>query len=67
MTINAQDRSDGLGGPQWDVFDAEGRFLGSLRLPERFRITRITDDWVVGVQQNELDVERVTRLRLLRL
>jgi hypothetical protein len=66
MAINAQDRSSGLGGPEWDVFDADGRFLGPLRLPERFRVTRITDDWVVGVQQDELDVERVTRLRLRR-
>ena len=57
-------RSDWLGGTYWDVFDATGRLLGGLQFPDRFRVTRITEGSVVGVQKDALDVERVVRLRL---
>ena len=57
-------RTDWLGGTYWDVFDGTGRLLGGLQFPDRFRVTRITDAGVVGVQKDDFDVERVVRLRL---
>ena len=38
----------------FDVFDAEGRFLGSVETP--FRILEIGNDYVAGVADNELGV-----------
>ena len=47
----------------WDVFDAGGRFLGTVKLPVRFTIRTVTDDAVVGVLRDELNVEYVARYR----
>lgn len=66
MSINATDRSDWLGGPEWDVFDGDGRHLGTIVLPHRMRITHITDTHVYGVRKDAMDVERVVRLVLQR-
>ena len=66
MSVNAEDAGAGLGGNVWDVLDADGRFLGTITTPDRFRIQRITDDAVYGVRQDTLDAERVERLRLIR-
>lgn len=43
----------------WAVFDPEGRLLGSVQMPERFRPTHIGADFVLGVARDEMDVERV--------
>lgn len=58
--------TDRIGGPRWDVFDSEGRYLGGVRVPDRFRVTRIADTAIVGVQKDDLDIERVVRLRINR-
>lgn len=50
----------------WAVFDAEGRLLGHVRMPERFRPTQIGLDFVVGIALDELDVERVLMYALVR-
>ena len=41
------------------MFDPEGRLLGSVQMPERFRPTHIGADFVLGVARDEMDVERV--------
>ncbi|MCI0435310.1 MAG: 6-bladed beta-propeller [Gemmatimonadetes bacterium] len=66
MSINAEDAGSGLGGNVWDVLDAEGRFLGAIVVPERFRVLHITRTAVYGVRKDSLDVEHVERLRLIR-
>lgn len=66
MALNAAAGSPYLGGPSWDVLDAEGRYLGTVTLPPRFTPFLVTDSAVYGVRLDELDVERVTRLRLER-
>jgi len=66
MSVNADDAGAGLGGSAWDVLDSDGRFLGTILMPDRFRIQRITDDAVYGVRKDTLDVEHVERLRLIR-
>jgi hypothetical protein len=48
----------------WTVFDADGRLLGDVVMPERFRLDQIGDDWVLGVGLDGLDVEHVQLYRL---
>lgn len=54
------------GSPAWDVFDAEGRYLGVVDMPERFTPSRILEAHVYGIHRDELGVPRVLRLRLDR-
>jgi len=55
-----------MGGPRWDVFDSQGRFLGPVQLPDRFIPRLFRDDLVYGVWQDELGVDYVMRLRIVR-
>lgn len=48
----------------WDVFEASGRFLGTVRLPHTFDPRAVTDREVIGVLRDELDVEHVVRFRI---
>lgn len=41
----------------WSVFDAEGRWLGKVGMPHRFLPWDIGGDWILGTEQDELDVE----------
>lgn len=50
----------------WDVFDGEGRFLGSVTLPEPIRVMTIGDDWIAGVARDELDVSYVVVWPLIK-
>lgn len=43
----------------WDVFDPEGRLLGTVTTPAGLRVTQIGADFVVGVWTDELDVPHV--------
>jgi hypothetical protein len=54
-----------LGAPDWDVFDADGRFLGVVTMPERFQPRLFKGDVIYGVWRNELDVQFVTRFSVL--
>jgi hypothetical protein len=51
-------------GTEWTVFDPEGRMLGNVSMPGRFRPTQIGTDFVFGVGKDELDVEHVRMYRL---
>jgi hypothetical protein len=66
MAVNAPDRPDFFGGPLWDILDRDGRYMGTLRLPPRFRIFRILGDAIYGAARDENGVERILRLRLQR-
>jgi hypothetical protein len=46
----------------YDVFDAEGRFLGEVRFPERFTPHLLRAGYVWGVHRGDLDEEYVVRL-----
>ncbi len=50
----------------WEVFAPDGVWLGSVRTPERFTAFRFNDDIVLGVWLDELDVEHVQLLELVR-
>lgn len=51
---------------KWGVFDPDGRLQAWIRMPERFRPTSIGSDWVVGIWQDEDDVEHVQVYGLTR-
>jgi hypothetical protein len=53
-----------FGSDDWDVFDAEGRYLGVVSMPARFTPLRVSGDAFWGVQRDELDVASVVRYRL---
>ncbi len=58
--------ADTLGPTAWELFDAEGRWLGATELPRTLRVLEIGDDWVLAVHPDALDVERVQLLPLRR-
>jgi hypothetical protein len=60
--FNPQD----LGSSRWDVFDREGRYLGELTFPERLTPLKSTGDAVWGIARDELDVQYIVKLRVVR-
>lgn len=48
----------------YDVFEADGSFLGTVRFPERFTPHVFDGDRVWGVSYDEYDVQYVTRWRV---
>jgi hypothetical protein len=50
----------------WRVFNREGRLLGRVTLPDRFRALDIGAEWIVGVWRDEEDVETVRVYRILK-
>jgi hypothetical protein len=64
--LGAQEDFDmqNLGSVRWDVFDAEGRYLGVMTMPEKFQPIRVDGDAFWGVQRDEFDVQSVVRYRL---
>jgi hypothetical protein len=44
---------------RWTVFDPEGRMLGTVATPARFRVFEIGTDYVLGVWRDDMDVEHV--------
>ena len=54
-----------LGAPDWDVFDADGRFLGVVTMPPQFQPRLFHGERIVGVWRNDLDVPFVMRLRIV--
>jgi len=53
-----------LGSPEWEVLDADGRYLGVVSLPERFTPLNVQGDDLYGVWRDELDVQYVVRVRV---
>jgi len=61
------ERSDvGTVSEVWDVFDRDGRLLGTIGIPGGFRVTWIGDTQVIGVHTDEFGVDRVRVYRLDR-
>jgi hypothetical protein len=52
--------------PIWDVFDTTGAWLGTVPVPSGFGPWDIGDDWILGVEQDELDVEYVVVYPLIK-
>ncbi len=56
----------GLPGLEWDVFDWEGQFLGSVRMPEGFRPFQFRGEDLYGVGEDTFGVQSIVRLALER-
>ncbi len=56
-----------IGSAEWDVFDAEGRYLGIVEMPFHFQPLGFHGDTVYGVWRDELDVQYVRILRIMGL
>jgi len=55
---------DPRAGMTLDVFDADGSYTGTLRLPPRFSPRRFANGGVYGVETDELDVNYAVRYRI---
>jgi hypothetical protein len=51
----------GPGATYWDIFDSEGRFVGTVQLPARCRIYNVTRHEAIGVVQVDAAAENVVR------
>ena len=51
---------------EWLVLDADGTWLGTVEIPDRFMVSDITMDAVLGVWRDELDVDHPQVRRLTR-
>ena len=51
---------------EWLVLDADGTWLGTVRIPDRFTVSDITMGAVLGVRRDELDLAHPQVLRLTR-
>jgi hypothetical protein len=70
MTEDEQENWNPLldqGSDDWDVFDAEGRYLGVVTMPERFSPFSVRDDLMYGVWRDEFEVQYVKVLRVTGL
>lgn len=50
----------------WDIFSRDGRWLGTVTVPARFRVMDVTNEHVAGVAKDGLNVERVQIWRVRR-
>ncbi len=59
-------RRPGESQPEWLVFEPEGRWLRTVETPLGLRVTEIGAEYVLGIDRDELDVERVLLYELAR-
>lgn len=63
----AADYDDRISTPgTWSVYDAEGGFSARIRMPEGFRLLYAGEDFVIGVERDEYDVELARMYRIVR-
>ena len=55
----------GLAGDTWNVFDAEGRFLGDVEMPTKFQPLLFEGDMIYGVWRDDLDVQYAMAARVV--
>jgi hypothetical protein len=53
------------GGPTWMVFDRDGRYLGTVTLPDRFSPMVVAGNELFGIVRDELDVQSVMAVRVV--
>jgi 6-bladed beta-propeller len=54
--------SGAMAGRDWDVLDAEGRYLGVVTMPLKFQPIQFRGNEIYGTQSDELDVQYVVKL-----
>lgn len=55
-----------MAGPEYDIFDREGHYLGTMAPPRGFDPMIGRGEHLYGVQRDDLDVQYVVRLRVVR-
>lgn len=55
-----------LGSSEWEVFDADGRYLGVVTVPERVQPMLVRGDAIYGVARDDFEVQTVVRLAIQR-
>ncbi len=50
---------------RWNVFDPEGRWLGTVETPPELEVRAFGDGWVAGIWRDALDVDYVRFHRLM--
>jgi hypothetical protein len=55
-----------LGSRVWDIFDREGRYLGSITFPYAVRSLQVRGDLVYGVTKGSSDEDKVVCMRVLK-
>ena len=55
------------GSDEWDVFDAEGRYLGVITIPDRFTPFSLKGDLLYGVWRDDFEVQYVKAYRVTGL
>ena len=50
---------------EWDVFDADGRFLGVVTMPRLFSPKLFRGDKIYGIWRDDFEVQYVVRLRIV--
>jgi hypothetical protein len=50
----------------WNVLDSQGRWLGRVEVPERFAPLQVGENWVLGMESDEMEVEYVAVYPLWR-
>ena len=56
-----------LGASEWEILDAEARYLGVLDMPHRFQPFTFEGDLVYGIWRDEFDVQYVRVMRVVGL
>ncbi len=51
---------------RWSVLDPDGRWLGTIEMPEGFLLHHVGEDFVLGVRTDALGVQYVERLDIVR-
>jgi hypothetical protein len=51
---------------QWLIFDPDGVWLGSVRVPAQFEITDIANNRLLGIARDDLGVERVLVYEIIK-
>jgi hypothetical protein len=54
-----------LGSTEWGVFDADGRYLGTVTFPGRYQPIRAIGDRFYGVARDEMDVQSLKVYRVV--
>jgi hypothetical protein len=52
------------GSSHWSVFDRQGRWIATVRGPERFKAFQIGPDWILGFEADSADAEHVRLYRI---
>lgn len=55
---------DDMGSRRWGVFDADGRYMGTVQFPTRFRPIRSVGSLFYGISTDDLDVQSVKVYRV---